>query len=64
MRLNRISVISLLAEKDMQRKDLAEKTGISRNTISAVCNGKSCSAATAQKISRALGVDVESIINK
>ncbi len=61
MRLDAVKVVSALKEKDMRQKDLIHKTGISRNTISAICNRKSCSEATAQKIAEALDMDLSEL---
>ena len=61
MRVNRIKLISLMAEKDMQINTLAEKSGLARATISAIRGGKSCKTETAAKLSRALGVSLEDI---
>lgn len=62
MRLDRIKVICLLTKRDLMKKDLAEKTGLNRNTISAICSGKRCSEITARRIAEALGVKVEELI--
>lgn len=61
LRLDRVKIISLLAEKDMQKQDLANAAGINRNTVSAICNGRSCSLNTGIKIAAALGVQVEDL---
>lgn len=62
MRLNTAGVVSLLKKRDMRQKTLSEKTGISKSTISMICNGKSCTEATARKIAAALGVTVDELI--
>lgn len=51
-----------MAIKGFTLVQLAEKSGVSRATLSAVKNGKSCSYDTAVKIAKALGVDVNEII--
>lgn len=61
MRLDRIKVITEIAKKDLRRNDLATKAGINPGTVSAVCNGRSCSDSTAMKIATALGVTVEEL---
>lgn len=61
MRLNIVSVVSILKQKDMKQKVLAEKTGLTQTTISMICNGKSCSEETARKIATALGVTVDEL---
>ena len=40
---------------------LATESGVTRNTVNAICNGKSCSTKTARKIADALGVKLEEI---
>lgn len=61
MYLNRIALAVFLTEKRISKVKLAELAGISRITISAVCNGKSCRPETAEKIAAALGVPLDSI---
>ena len=62
MKINRIFLITKLAEKDMTLKTLSELTGVSKATLSAVKNGKKCSEDTGNKIAAALGVDVSEIV--
>ena len=62
MRISRKKLAVLLIDKDMKVKQLAEQSGISRCTVSAVRGGKSCSPETIRKIAAALGVEPEEII--
>lgn len=62
MRLNVAKVAAVLKEKDLRQKDLSSRTGISRNTISAVCNRKPCSEDTARKIAAALDVTMDDLV--
>lgn len=62
MRLNTAGVVSLLKKRDMRQKTLSEKTGISKSTISMICNGKSCTEDTARKIAAALDVTIDELI--
>ncbi len=55
MRIDRVKLATAMAREDIGVNALAEKTGLSRYTITAVKNGKSCSERTAQKISAVLG---------
>lgn len=64
MRLDMVKVVATMKEKEMRQKDLMEKSGLSRNTISAICNGKSCTEETAKRIADAFGVKVEELTNK
>jgi putative transcriptional regulator len=61
MRIDRIKLVCELARRDMRVKDLAEKAGITRNTVTAIKNGKSCSVATATAIAQALGVTLDEL---
>lgn len=56
MRINRIKLIALMAEKDMSVEDLVLKTGLSRSTISHIRSGKSCSKKTAERLVQGLDV--------
>jgi DNA-binding XRE family transcriptional regulator len=51
-----------LAEKNILKKELAELSGISRQTIISVTSGKSCSTTTAGKIAKALEIPVKEIM--
>lgn len=64
MRINRIKVIALMAEKELSTNELAIKTGLSRSTISQVRSGKSCSEKTADSLAKGLGVSVQKICEK
>jgi len=63
MRINRKKLICEMLDKDVNTLCLAEKSGISRSTISSIKNGKSCTKATIDKIAKALKVPVESLID-
>lgn len=62
VRIDRIKMITIMAKKNLKVKDIAEATGITRNTISAIKCGKSCSPANSVKIAQALGVSLNSIL--
>lgn len=55
MRINRVEFAAALAREDMNIKQLSQLTGISRNTITAIKSGKTCSKATAEKLAACLG---------
>ena len=63
MRINRKTLVCLMLEKDMNINQLAEKSGISRGTISSIKSGKSCTDSTVGKIAKALNVPVEQLID-
>lgn len=58
MRINRIKLVAAMAQLDLNGKQLAEKAGVSRGTVTAVRTGKSCSAETAEKLASVLGYDI------
>ena len=62
MRIDRVKLITEMARADLNGKQLGELAGISRATVSSVKCGKRCSEETASKIARALGVDVEELL--
>lgn len=64
MQINGKAIKHILLDKSMRQTELSEKAGITRATISAICNGKSCSNETAQKIAKALDVKIEELTNK
>ncbi len=57
---SRLKVI--LAEMDISQKELAAKTGLARNTISAIVNGeRTPHIDSAHRIARALGVHINKL---
>lgn len=62
MKIDRIKLISEMARQRMTTKVLADKCGVSRATISAIRNGKSCIDVVGKAIANALGVDVNDLI--
>lgn len=68
-KMKNVRVNSLLMRVEMTKNRLTNDklkdiTGVSKATLSAVRNGKSCSFNTAVKIAEALGVDVTEILEK
>lgn len=59
MRIDRVKLTTALASKGLKVYELAEISGLSRGTITAVKNGKSCSTETAEKLAKGLGTNVE-----
>lgn len=64
MRINRKKFAYLLIDKDMSVKEVAEKVGVSRQTITNIKQGKRCIDVIGYKIAEVLGVDVKEIIEK
>lgn len=58
MRIDRVEFAAALARADLNVKRLAEKSGVSRVTITAVKSGKSCSKSTADRLIAVLGEDI------
>ena len=58
MRIDRVRFATALARKDITCKRLGELSGVSRVTVTAVKNRKSCSAETAKKLAAILGSDI------
>ncbi|WP_418750614.1 helix-turn-helix domain-containing protein [Frisingicoccus sp.] len=63
MKVSRQKVDVLMARKSIEsQKKLSEKSGVSRQSISYILNGRSCQPFVAAKIANALGVDVTEIL--
>lgn len=62
MRIDRRKLVVAMLDRNQTTLQLAEKSGVSRVTISGVRCGKSCSKDTAEKIAKALNVPVENLI--
>lgn len=56
--MDRVAIITNMAEMHMSCNQLVELSGVSRATITAVRNGKSCSKETAEKLAAVLGQDI------
>ena len=62
MRIDRIKFTTELMRQDMTQKRLAELSGVSRVTITAIKSGKSCSPEVAKKLADALNVDLKKLL--
>lgn len=62
MRIDRVKFAAALATRDIKAIELAQLSGVSRGTVTAIRSGKSCSEDTANKIAAGLGVPVEDIL--
>lgn len=62
MRIDRVKLVTELARRDMNQKQLAELSGVSRTTINGVKNGRSCSDEVGGKIADALNIDLKKIL--
>ena len=64
MKINRVKLISEMAQKNIRLYKLCEMSGVSKATLSAVRNGKSCTYETALKIAKALNLNVADLIEE
>lgn len=62
MRIDKVKLISEMARQDVSQGKLVELSGVSRATISAIQNGRSCSGKSAVKIADALKVPLETLL--
>ena len=58
VRIDRVAMIAEMARQDINCNRLVELSGVSRETVTAVRNGKSCSKETADKLAAVLGRDI------
>ena len=64
MKLCKESILIFMARLCINRKQLAELAGVSRQTISSAINGRECNPALVGKIAVALKVDVMEILKQ
>lgn len=62
MKIDKGKLIVSMARAQLCRSEVAERAGLSVNTLSGALSRGSCKPATAGKIAKALGVDVTEII--
>lgn len=58
VRIDRVALIAEMARRNINCNRLVELSGVSRVTITAVRNGKSCSQETADKLAVVLGREI------
>ena len=58
---NRETIKTALMLRNMTQPELAKRSKVSRQTLSAICRGASCRPETAGKIAAALGVTIEQL---
>lgn len=58
VRIHRVAMIAEMARQEINCKRLVELSGVSRATVTAVRNGKSCSKETAEKLAAVLGREI------
>lgn len=62
MRLDVTKLLIAIGEQQMSIQELAEKSGVSRNTISAIKAGKTCRPDTAGRIAQAINKPLAELI--
>ena len=62
MKLKNNILKHIMVDKGMKLKQLQELSGVSKQTLSAVSNGKSCKYETAAAIAKALKMSVTDLI--
>lgn len=64
MRLNETKMQIKMGEEGMNIRMLSERSGVSRQTISCIKAGKSCSPVIAYKLADALGMSMEELLRQ
>lgn len=64
MRLKKNMLKHIMVDRDLKLRQLQEISGVSKQTLSAVSNGKSCSFETAKKLAKALNLDLMELIER
>ncbi len=62
MKINVTKLLIAIGEQQISIQDLAERSGVSRNTISAVKAGKTCRPDLAGRIARAINKPLSELI--
>lgn len=62
MRIDRTKLAAALAGSGLKVYELAERSGLSRSTVTAIKNGKSCSRETAGKLAAGLGLRLDQLL--
>ena len=64
MRLKKNMLKHIMVDRDLKLRQLQEISGVSKQTLSAVSNGKTCSFETAEKLAKALNLDLMELIER
>lgn len=64
MRLNETKMQIKMGEEGMNIRMLSERSGVSRQTISCIKAGKSCSPVIAYRLADALGMSMEELLRQ
>ena len=63
MKINALKIQILMGEQNLTIKELACRSNVSRQTISCIKSGKSCSPQVACKLSKALNIKLEELLS-
>ena len=64
MRIDRIKLVTEMARSEIKLYELAEKSGLTRATITAIKGGKSCKEETAVKLAAGLGIPLANLLQE
>lgn len=62
MILNREKVMLKMAKLEINQRQLAERAGVSRQTLSQIMNGRKCKPDLLGKVARALNAEPEELV--
>lgn len=62
MKADAIKLRTAMFEKQLTQRKISQATGISRNTINAICTGKPCGFEALSKVARVLEIDPRELI--
>lgn len=62
MRIDRVKLIAEMARRDLKAQELADRACLSRSTVTAMRGGKRCNRNSVERVAKALGVQVESLL--
>ena len=60
--VDRVKVIAQMARLDITGEELAQKAGVGRSSVIKMRNGRAVWRTTAQHVARALGVDLDELL--
>lgn len=64
VRINRVTLATMMAQREWRYKRLIELSGVSRATVSAIAGGKTVAHSTAQRVADALNVPLDRLLEK
>ena len=64
MRIDRVRFITEMARADLKVYELSERAGVHKSSEVKAKGGKTCSAATAERLAAGLGVPLSALLEK